>query len=162
MFPMLNSKIISLSEVPLENCSAITEIGKPVVLVVDDERIIADTLSMILSKSGYEVLTAYDGASALELGAEAAPDLLITDVMMPGMTGIELTIAFVQAVPECKTLLFSGQAATMDMLEEARTAGHDFTVLSKPVHPTDMLRRVSDSLSMSLRVASAPSCHAVL
>ncbi|HEY6375818.1 MAG TPA: response regulator [Edaphobacter sp.] len=114
------------------------------VLVVDDERIIADTLSMILSNSGFDVLTAYDGMKALELARAAPPALLITDVMMPGMTGIELAIMLVEAVPDCKVLLFSGQASTVDLLAAAHDMGHDFELLTKPVHPTDMLRRVSE------------------
>jgi FixJ family two-component response regulator len=64
------------------------------------------------------------------------------------MTGIELAITLTQEIPECKVLLFSGQAATVDLLQEARNGGHDFTTLTKPVHPTDMLRRISECLMM--------------
>jgi DNA-binding NtrC family response regulator len=118
-----------------------------VVLVVDDERIIADTLSIILSKSGFSTMTAYDGISALELAKSVPPQLLISDVVMPGMTGVELAIEMTQMFPACKVLLFSGQAATVDLLEEARKGGHDFTTLTKPVHPTDMLRHISECLA---------------
>jgi hypothetical protein len=48
--------------------------------------------------------------------------------------------------PDCKVLLFSGQAATTDLLTSAKRSGHEFTLLSKPVYPTDLLRRVSESL----------------
>ncbi len=65
---------------------------------------------------------------------------------MPEMTGVELAIAVTETVPGCKVLLFSGQAATVDLLEKARRRGHDFTILTKPVHPTDMLRRISECL----------------
>ena len=112
---------------------------QPVVLIVDDERVIADTLSIILSKSGFSTMTAYDGESALELARAVHPDLLISDVVMPEMTGVELAIAVTETVPGCKVLLFSGQATTVDLLEKARHRGHDFTILTKPVHPTDML-----------------------
>ena len=63
---------------------------------------------------------------------------------MPGMTGIELAIMLLSVVTDCKVLLFSGQAATVDLLAAARDIGHDFAILTKPVHPTDMLRRVSE------------------
>jgi CheY-like chemotaxis protein len=117
---------------------------RPVVLVVDDERIIADTLGAILGSSGYTAMTAYDALSALEISAVIPPDLLISDVCMPGMTGVELAILLRQSVPDCNVLLFSGQATTVDLLASARAAGYDFTALTKPVHPRDMLARVSE------------------
>jgi FixJ family two-component response regulator len=79
---------------------------------------------------------------------------LITDVMMPGMTGIELAISMVDAFRDCQVLLFSGQAATVDLLKKARDMGHDFAILSKPVHPTDMLRRVSQCFDVGVAVAT--------
>jgi CheY-like chemotaxis protein len=146
MSPKVKFEVISVTDVPQENAVALPRKPKPVVLVVDDEKVIADTLSIILSKSGFSTLTAYDGSSALALAKSRTPDLLISDVMMPGMTGIELAITIKQTIPGCKILLFSGQAATVDLLEKARHNGHDFTTLTKPVHPTDMLRRISECL----------------
>jgi DNA-binding NtrC family response regulator len=148
MTPKFNFDVVPVSEVPKEDAVFLPEKPKPIVLVVDDERVIADTLSIILSKSGFLALTAYEAFSALELAKQAAPDLLISDVVMPGMSGIDLAIALTQTLPSCKVLLFSGQAATVDLLEKARNAGHNFTTLTKPVHPTDMLRRISECLSL--------------
>lgn len=115
-----------------------------VVLVVDDERVIADTLTAILKNAGYAATAAYDGESALEMARIVPPELLLTDVMMPGMSGVKLAIAVRQAVPDCRVLLFSGQAATVDLLEEASTAGHDFTLLAKPIHPHDLLASLQE------------------
>ena len=70
------------------------------------------------------------------------PHLLITDVAMPGMTGIELAIHFRKTQPECKVLLFSGQASTADLLEKARAQGYDFDLLAKPIHPADLLAKL--------------------
>jgi CheY-like chemotaxis protein len=117
---------------------------RPVVLVVDDERLIADTLAAILEISGYAAMVAYDGQSALEIAKVIPPDLLISDVVMPGMSGVELAMALSQSIPDCKVLLFSGQAATLDLLSAARAAGHDFPALTKPVHPRAMLDHVSE------------------
>jgi len=117
---------------------------RPVVLVVDDERLIADTLAAILEISGYAAMVAYDGQSALEIAKVIPPDLLISDVVMPGMSGVELAMALSRRVPACKVLLFSGQAATLDLLSAARAAGHDFPALTKPVHPRVMLDHVSE------------------
>jgi CheY-like chemotaxis protein len=141
-------EVVPLSEVSKEDANVLTKKDRPVVLVVDDERVIADSLSIILSKNGFSTRTAYDGASALNLAMTDVPDLLISDVMMPGMTGIELAISLSQAIPKCKVLLFSGQAATVDLLREARDSGHEFTTLTKPIHPTDMLLRISECLGM--------------
>lgn len=138
--------VVPISEVAREDGEVTLGNHHPLVLVVDDERIIADTLSTILSKNGFSTATAYNGSSALELARRVEPELLISDVVMPGMSGVELAIAVTQTVPRCKILLFSGQAATVDLLERARSAGFDFTTLTKPVHPTDMLRHVSERL----------------
>lgn len=115
---------------------------KNVVFVVDDEVVIAQTLAVILNQAGFQA-SAYDHPNkAIAARAELVPDLLISDVMMPGMTGIELAIHFRQARPGCKVLLFSGQAATADLLEKAREQGYDFDLLSKPVHPADLLAKL--------------------
>jgi DNA-binding NtrC family response regulator len=63
------------------------------------------------------------------------------------MSGIELAIAIRQTAPDCKVLLFSGQAATADLLATARTAGYEFEALSKPIHPTELLACVSKCLT---------------
>lgn len=147
MSPSLKYEVIPVSEVSKEDVAILSKRSQPVVLIADDERVIADTLSIILSKSGFSTLTAYNGASALEIAEECIPDLVISDVMMPGITGIDLAIKVKETIPECKVLLFSGQAATVDLLENARRLGHDFTILTKPVHPTDVLRRVFECLT---------------
>jgi CheY-like chemotaxis protein len=136
--------------VPIEDVPSIipqnVKKHRPVVLVVDDESAIADTLSQILTLSGYAAMPVYDGEEALETALLMPPELLITDVMLPGMSGIELAISIRRIFPDCKVLLFSGQAATTDLLASAKRAGHEFTLLNKPVYPTDLLRRVSESL----------------
>jgi CheY-like chemotaxis protein len=140
----LTITVIPLSEVPA-NGSLASE-ARRVVLVVDDERIIADTLSVILSRSGFAVMTAYNGESALDLAATIPPELLISDVMLgPGIDGTELAIALVNAQPDCRVLLFSGHAATQDLLKRSRESGHHFALLAKPVHPADLLSRVTES-----------------
>ncbi len=69
--------------------------------------------------------------------------MLISDVIMTGMTGIEAAIIAREKFPKCKILLFSGQAATADLLEVARAQGHEFEILAKPVHPTDFAGKVA-------------------
>lgn len=114
-----------------------------IALVVDDEHLIADSVVAILRNEGIAASAAYDGVSALEAARIIPPNILISDVAMPGMSGIELAIAVQQEIPDCKVLLFSGQAATAEMLERARTWGYDFKILLKPVHPSDLVAEVS-------------------
>ena len=118
--------------------------ARPSIIVADDEKRIADTLALILESKGYAALPTYDGTSALEMCRQGIPDLLLSDVVMPGMNGIELAIAVRQEFPTCHILLFSGQAATAIFLEDASRRGYDFEILAKPVHPEDLLARVKD------------------
>lgn len=112
------------------------------VLVVDDERVIADTLAIILNQNGFEAAAVYTGLAAVDRARSTRPDLVISDVIMPDMNGIEAAIQIRQLVPGCKILLFSGQAATADLLEKARAQGHEFEILAKPVHPQDLLAKL--------------------
>src|ERR1700751_6247385 len=111
---------------------------KPRVLVADDEQVIANTLAIILNQAGLEARAVFSGEKAVESLDSFQPDMLISDVIMTGMTGIEAAIITRQRLPNCKILLFSGQAATADLLEKAREQGHEFEILAKPVHPTDL------------------------
>jgi CheY-like chemotaxis protein len=138
--------IIPIEDIPASVPLNSSKKHRPVVLVVDDESAIADTLAEILTLSGYAAMPVYDGEEALETALLMPPEMLITDVMLPGMSGIELAITIRKIFPDCRVLLFSGQAATSDLLTSAKRAGHQFTLLSKPVYPTDLLRRVSESL----------------
>ena len=112
-------------------------------LVVDDEQVIADTLAKILDLNGYEASAVYTGTAAVEGARSLQPDLIISDVIMPDMDGIQAAISIRSFLPDCKILLFSGQAATADLLENARAQGHEFEILGKPVHPSDLLAKLS-------------------
>ena len=113
------------------------------VLVVDDEQVIADTLSIILNKAGFDASPVYSGTAAVESARAIQPDLIISDVIMGDMNGIEAAIQIRSFLPTCKILLFSGQAATADLLESARAKGHEFEILAKPVHPQDLLAKLA-------------------
>lgn len=115
---------------------------KPKVLVADDERVIADTLAMILNQSGFEARAVYSGEKALEMAPVFEPNMLISDVIMADLNGIDAAIRIRALLPGIKVLLFSGQAATADLLERARTQGYEFDILAKPVHPQDLLTRL--------------------
>jgi CheY-like chemotaxis protein len=118
--------------------------AKPKVLVADDERVIADTLSMILNQSGFEARAVYSGEKAVEVAPDYAPDMLISDVIMADLNGIDTAIRIRELLPAIKVLLFSGQAATADLLEKARNRGYEFEILAKPVHPQDLLNKLRE------------------
>ena len=115
---------------------------KPKVLVVDDERVIVDTLAVILNQSGFQAKAAYSGEEALDIASTFEPDMLITDVIMADLNGIDAAIRIRALLPRIKILLFSGQAATADLLEKARGRGYEFEILAKPVHPQDLLNKL--------------------
>jgi CheY-like chemotaxis protein len=120
-----------------------TDGSAPRVLVADDERVIADTLAVILRQHGYDAQAVYNGIEAVEYARRNPPDLVISDVVMPGLNGIDAAIQIRELIPSCQILLFSGQAATADLLESARAHGHQFEILAKPVHPNELLAKLA-------------------
>jgi CheY-like chemotaxis protein len=116
----------------------------PRLLVVDDHRLIADTLSEILENAGFEVAVAYDGWQAIEKAARFKPDQLLSDVVMPGMNGVELAKAIRKMHPSTKILLFSAQAGVSEILLHAEKQGYYFELLAKPLHPAKLIERLRD------------------
>ncbi len=116
------------------------------ILVVDDERAIADTLAMILEDRGYETATAYSGEEAVQVACSFRPDCLVSDVVMRTMNGVDAAIEILRALPCCKVLLVSGNAGYGDFLEKARAKGFDFELLLKPVPPAELLLKIARTL----------------
>ena len=116
--------------------------ARPKVLIVDDEHVIADTLTIILRQHGYDAYAVYGGKAAVESARSTIPDVIISDVMMPDIDGIQAAIHIRGFLPECKILLFSGQALTADLLKHAIAKGYDFELLPKPLYPNDLLARL--------------------
>jgi len=114
------------------------------VLVVDDESVISQTLAAILRQHGFAATSFTNPLDALKSAMAEPPDLLISDVNMPQLSGVDLAVRVKTRFPQCKILLFSGQATTSDLLRTTREQGHDFQLLSKPVHPTDLLREIDN------------------
>jgi YesN/AraC family two-component response regulator len=137
-----NFEVIPLPDVPLGR-PQLTYTPRPLsVLIVDDEPLIADTLAVILRRKGYASSAVYNGVDAIMSAEMAPPDILITDVMMPGMNGIDLAVSVKALIPDCAVLLFSGHANLNHLLEDPRSAVHDFPLLSKPIHPDELLGHI--------------------
>lgn len=117
------------------------------VLVVDDEKSIADSLALVFSTQGYDARAAYSAEQAAEIISEWEPRLVILDVVLPGMNGIDFAIQLKTSCPACRVLLFSGQQNTTALAEEALERGYEFTILAKPVHPTIFLEEAARLVS---------------
>jgi DNA-binding NtrC family response regulator len=147
--PLPFARWLSANTIFQETNAMLQEPKKCRVFVVDDEYFIASTLATILRTQGFDATSFTEPLEALRAARSDSPDLLISDVVMPLVSGIELAVRIMQLCPDCKILLFSGQAATSSMLEIARTNGHNFQVLTKPVHPSDLLRKIREAVSFN-------------
>lgn len=114
----------------------------PRILVVDDEVLIADTIVQILNRNGFIAEAAYSGSQAIDLARRYCPELVLSDVMMPQVDGVEAAIAIREHCPDTRIVLFSGQAATVEILARARERGHNFELLPKPIHPTQLIKHL--------------------
>lgn len=114
----------------------------PRILVVDDEALIADTIVQILNRNGFIAEAAYSGSEAIELARRYCPELVLSDVLMPHVDGVEAAIAIRELCPDTRIVLFSGQAATVEILARARERGHSFELLPKPIHPTQLIKHL--------------------
>jgi CheY-like chemotaxis protein len=115
------------------------------VLVVDDERLIAETVAAILNANGFEAVEAFNGEDALDATRKLHPDIVLSDVLMPKMSGVDLGIRVRQEFPDIKVFLFSGQAATIELMHKAKAEGHSFELLPKPIHPEDLIAKLRGS-----------------
>jgi CheY-like chemotaxis protein len=113
------------------------------VLIADDQHIIADTLALILKQCGFETKAVYSGEDAVEEAETMMPNVLISDVIMGGMNGIESAMAIRLKFPDCRIILISGQAATSDLLGDTKPEGRAFELLTKPVHPMAIFERLA-------------------
>jgi DNA-binding response OmpR family regulator len=103
------------------------------VLIVDDEPAIADTLQTIFSEALYEARAVYSAQQAIDEAKEWSPDLVIVDVILPCMNGIDLAVLLHALCPDARVLLFSGQTAASDLLDQARKGGNQFDMVPGPL-----------------------------
>jgi CheY-like chemotaxis protein len=122
----------------------LVEKAKTRVLVVDNERLIADTLVLILKQNGFDASAAYSGEEAVQSALALQPHIVLTDIIMGPMNGLEAAMLIADAVPLCNILLFSGQPATADLLMQASKNGRSFEVMAKPVHPDVILEQIGN------------------
>ena len=110
------------------------------ILVVEDEAVVLQTLQLILKQHGYEVRGARDGTEALTIAPVFNPNILLCDINLPDIDGIQISLEVKKSVPECRIVLLSGEITSTELLEEAERRGHRFEVLAKPTEPQQLLR----------------------
>ena len=96
-------------------------VGERSILIVEDDKVVADSLAQILSSRGYDARVAYSAEAALQLESQWSPDLAILDVMLPKMNGIELAVMLKERHPSCRILLFSGQPTVEALMKKAKS-----------------------------------------
>lgn len=119
------------------------------IIVVDDDRVTLTMLQMTLSKSGFHVLTAQDGAEGYELAQKEMPDILITDMLLPKIDGMELCRKIKEdpELQDIKVILMTAVYKGMSFKHEAKECGaSDF--IEKPINTTNLIHRVKVLLGM--------------
>jgi DNA-binding NtrC family response regulator len=91
----------------------------------------------------------------MQIVSQWSPHLAILDVMLPKMNGIELAVVLIDRFAGCQVLLFSGQPSVEGLMQKAKSEGHEFEILAKPIHPTVML----DTISSLLCSGNPKPCH---
>ena len=116
------------------------------ILVVDDESAITDLVSLILTEEGYEVSTAQNGKEGLKQFESEGPDLVITDIIMPDMEGIEFVQTLVKKNKNIPIVVMSGNIIGTKFLKPARFLGAK-AALTKPFTTQDLIETVAKLLT---------------
>ncbi len=119
-------------------------------LVVDDNKDIRDLISHILTLNGFEVREASEGQMALEIIAQSRPDLVLLDVMMPGLSGYEV-VAQVRSSPEVEIssipiLMITARSQNSDIESALNSGANDYLI--KPFRPAELLAKVNQVLEL--------------
>jgi DNA-binding response OmpR family regulator len=117
------------------------------ILVIDDDPDVRGSLSKILTRAGYEVVVAAEGAAGIELQHNEPADVIITDIFMPGLDGLQTIRQLKKEGSAVRIIAVSGgdRTGTVDLKEHARLMGA-FKVLAKPFEMSDVLNAVKEAL----------------
>lgn len=115
------------------------------VMLVDDEKEFASTLAERLDLRGIRVHVANSGEDALQSLSEAVPEVVILDLMMPGMNGLAVLEKIKQDFPRIQVILLTGMGSMSEGVEGLRLGAFDY--LMKPVHIEDLIARIRDAVS---------------
>jgi len=121
---------------------------KSKILVIDDDRVTLTMLEMILSRHGYQVLSAKDGAEGLELAAKEKPDAVISDMLIPKIHGLELCTKIKQdpQLKDIKVILMTAVYKGTSFQFEAKDSGADHFI-EKPIDTNELLDKLDKLLT---------------
>jgi CheY-like chemotaxis protein len=118
------------------------------VLVVDDDRLVADTLALVFGKSGFEARAAYSADEALACAREFEPHLLLCDVTMPDRNGLSLLSDITEEQPACRIIMLTGFYSNLKSVREhASKLARPVGILTKPCQPSELLREAAAMLA---------------
>jgi DNA-binding response OmpR family regulator len=120
---------------------------QPTVLVVEDDPVILRLLEVNFEMEGFRVLLAHDGAEGIEVARREVPDVIVSDVMMPGTSGLELVRVLKQdpATASVPILMLSAKAQAADVQSGLEAGADDY--VTKPFEPVDLVDRVNALLT---------------
>jgi len=127
--------------------------GRGSILVVDDEPTIAEVVARYLERAGYETVVCGDGLEAVALAAERRPDLIVLDLMLPGLDGLEVLSRVRAAGQDTAVIVLTARGEEDDRLVGLRSGADDYMV--KPFSPAELVARV-DAVLRRTRTAPGP------
>jgi len=130
---------------PIAVGDEILQLPPPAVLVIDDEKSMREFLEILLTREGYRVSLAANGLEALKLVQRSRFDLVITDLKLPGMDGIEITRKIKEQFPETEVMVITAFGSTESAVEAMKAGACDY--LEKPFKVEEVKHRVSNNLS---------------
>ena len=120
------------------------------VLVIDDDRLVADTLSLIYNANGYECEARYTASDAFERARDFKPDLLLCDVTMPEENGLQFAERVQTAMPSIRMLMLTAYASNeVGVSDFSLRTQRPLKLLNKPCPPEDLLRETAAMLRTS-------------
>ena len=134
--------------------------GEPTLLVVDDEASNLESLERIFAREGLTVLAAKDGKDALEVVRKRRIDVVLTDLMMPGISGVDLLKAVKQLSPETETVVMTAYGTVEAAVEAMREGAYDF--ITKPLKRAHVVRVVAKALEKQSLMVENRRCKAQL
>jgi DNA-binding NtrC family response regulator len=120
------------------------EKNRSVILVIDDELGIRQLLSLVMTEQGYEVLTAGDGEDGLAIARQRHVDVVISDMKMPKLGGLEVLLALKQLDPSIEVIMLTGFSSIDSALESMKRGAYDY--MTKPFQIEDLCRLVARAL----------------
>ncbi len=121
----------------------------PLVLVVEDEKILAESISIYLERSGYATAVAHSGEDGVRMAGEASPDVAVVDIRLPGVDGLEVLKRMREVSPGTEVVMMTAHASVASAVEAMRRGAFDY--LNKPLD-LDELRVVLDKARAHLRL----------